>query len=117
MTQADCKKCHKAHMPKVVTYGKDLPNGDCASCHAKPQALLNASKFKHKTLACVFCHDGRHKNLPTCQSCHGVPHVLELMAKFPRCYDCHYIAHDLNNWPAGATNAAPELTRKVKSKK
>ena len=112
MAQADCKKCHKAHMPKVVTYGKELPNKDCAACHQKALSLLSASRAKHQKLACVFCHAGKHKMVPECKSCHGVPHAAALMAKFPKCYDCHFIAHDLNNWPAGAKKEAAQETQK-----
>jgi len=117
MAQADCKKCHKAHMPKVVTYGTDVPNKDCAACHQKAPTLLNASKSKHRTLACVFCHPGKHKTVPTCESCHGVPHAAALMAKFPKCYDCHFIAHDLNNWPVSPKKeSAQEPQKDIKKK-
>jgi hypothetical protein len=99
MTQADCEKCHMPHMPKLVTYGKDTPNKDCAGCHQKASNLLSASKSKHKSVSCVTCHAGKHKMIPTCQSCHGVPHSGVLITKFPKCNECHYFAHDLNNWP------------------
>ncbi len=117
MTQAECKKCHKAHMPKVVTYGADIPNKDCGACHQKALSMLAASKTKHSTLACAFCHAGKHKAVPTCQSCHNVPHSASLMAKFPRCYDCHFIAHDLNNWPAGKGEAPQGAVKPAKKKK
>jgi hypothetical protein len=105
MTQADCRKCHKAHMPSVVTYGNDLPNGECAACHQKAATLLAATKAKHGSLSCVTCHAGKHRTIPSCQSCHGVPHPAAMVAKFPKCGDCHYIAHDLNNWPKDAPKA------------
>ncbi len=105
MVQADCKKCHKAHMPKVVTYGTDLPSKDCAACHKKAFDLLNANPSKHKTLSCVYCHQGKHKMVPTCQSCHGTPHPAGMLAKFPKCGDCHSIGHDLNRWEAAAPKA------------
>ncbi len=116
MTQADCKKCHKAHMPKVVTYAADIPNKDCGACHQKALNLLSASKSKHSKLACAFCHAGKHKMVPNCQSCHNVPHPAGMMAKFPRCFDCHYIAHDLNNWPS-SNDTAPAAAKEKKKKK
>jgi hypothetical protein len=111
MVQADCKKCHKAHKPKVIAYGSDVPNKDCAACHQKAYSLLVASKAKHKSLACVLCHVGKHKMVPECQGCHGVPHAATMMAKFTKCYDCHYIAHDLNNWAAAPKKGAPQETK------
>jgi hypothetical protein len=111
MTEADCRKCHKAHMPSVVTFGKDTPNKECLPCHQKAVGLLVDSKSRHKSLMCISCHAGKHKTIPTCQSCHGVPHAAVFMEKFPRCYDCHYIAHDLNNWPVSkvAPRKKPEM--------
>ena len=43
----------------------------------------------------------KHKTIPTCQGCHGVPHPARMMARFTKCADCHNIAHDLNRWEAG----------------
>jgi hypothetical protein len=88
----------------------------CGVCHKKALNLLSASNSKHQKLACAFCHTGKHKMIPECQICHKVPHTATLMAKFPRCYDCHYIAHDLNNWPA-AKKEAPQVTPKEGKKK
>jgi hypothetical protein len=112
MGAPDCKKCHKAHMPKTVAYAGDTPSKHCAACHTKAYSLLVASKAKHKTLLCVTCHQEKHKMVPKCQDCHGVPHAAGIMTKFPKCGDCHGIAHDLNNWqvsPAGAA-ATPAAT-------
>ena len=54
----------------------------------------------------------------TCQGCHGAPHAAGLAAKFPKCGDCHYIAHDLNNWPsAGKQQAAATKKAAAKGKK
>jgi hypothetical protein len=117
MTQADCNKCHKAHMPKVVTYGSDIPNKSCGACHQKAMNLLSANKSKHKNLACVFCHAGKHKTVPNCQSCHSSPHAAGILQKFPKCYDCHFIAHDLNNWPASEKKETVKEIRKESKKK
>jgi hypothetical protein len=118
MVQADCKKCHKAHQPAIVTYGSDLPSKDCGACHKKALDLLAASATKHKTLACVYCHQGKHKMVPTCQSCHGTPHPAGMLAKFPKCGDCHNIAHDLNRWDtAPKATAAPAKAPAGKKKR
>lgn len=113
---ADCKKCHKAHQPKNVVYGKDIPNKDCGACHKKALELLSASTVKHKSLACVYCHQNKHKMVPKCQDCHGVPHSALMMAKFTKCADCHTIAHDLNHW---STTKKEEVkhTRRTKKKR
>jgi len=116
MTQADCKSCHKAHMPKAVTYGTEVPNKSCGACHKKAMDLLSANKSKHNKLACVFCHAGKHKTVPTCTSCHNAPHAAGILQKFPKCSDCHFIAHDLNNWPSAKAGAA-SVPQKVKVKK
>ncbi len=108
MTQADCGKCHQAHMPTVVEYTEATKNQDCGACHDKAEQLLAASTTKHQTKACVFCHKQKHKTLATCDSCHGTPHPEGILNKFPKCGDCHKIAHDLNNWP----KAAPAPARK-----
>jgi len=103
MVVADCKKCHKAHMPNVVTYAADIPPKFCGACHVKPFELLGASKVKHHTLACAFCHQAKHKMMPRCQDCHGSPHPAGIMTKFPKCGECHNSAHDLNNWHVAET--------------
>ena len=108
----DCKKCHKAHMPKAVTYAADLPSKQCAACHSKAFSLLGASKTKHKALLCVTCHQQKHKMVPKCQDCHGIPHPAGMMGKFPKCSDCHGIAHDLNNWSSAPKAAPAEAAKK-----
>ena len=116
-TAGDCKKCHKAHMPKAVTYAADTPSKQCAACHAKAYSLLVASKAKHKSLLCVTCHQEKHKMIPKCQDCHGVPHAAGMMSKFPKCSDCHGIAHDLNNWRIAPPAAAPADKKPAVKKK
>ena len=117
MTAVDCKKCHKPHMPTQVTYADDTPSKDCGACHGAVLKTLTASKVKHSTFTCAFCHKEKHKMVPQCQDCHGVPHPAGIMAKFPKCGECHKIAHDLNNWPAtGTKEAAPKQAPKKKKK-
>lgn len=114
MVQADCKKCHKAHMPKAVTYGSDVPNKNCGACHKRAFDLLAASKAKHRTLACVYCHKDKHRTVPKCQDCHGVPHPAGMMSRFPKCSECHNIAHDLNNWSATGQKAPAAAVKEIK---
>jgi hypothetical protein len=115
MTAGDCKKCHKPHMPTQVAYADDVPSKDCGACHSAVLKTLSSNNVKHKTFACAFCHKEKHKMVPQCQDCHGTPHPAGIMAKFPKCGECHKIAHDLNNWSAtGAQEAAPKPATKKK---
>jgi predicted CXXCH cytochrome family protein len=114
---ADCKKCHKAHQPKNVVYGADVNSKFCAACHNKPFTLLSASKAKHRTLLCVTCHQDKHKMVPKCQDCHGVPHPQGILNKFGKCMDCHGHPHDLNNWPPPAVKAPATAATAAEPKK
>ena len=96
MTQADCVTCHQAHMPLVVAYPEDVASKNCAACHEEAYDLLIASPAKHSQLGCATCHQAKHKMVPECQMCHGVPHPQGILSKFPKCGDCHGIAHNLN---------------------
>lgn len=98
MTQADCATCHKAHKPKELLYGASTASTMCAACHGNVMTQLTASQAKHSQLACVTCHANKHKTVPNCSDCHGLPHG-SMHDKFPKCGACHNIAHDLNNWP------------------
>ncbi len=106
MTQADCAKCHKAHQLANVVYGMEVPNQDCGACHATAAAKLAATPFKHKDVSCVACHKAQHKMVPTCDSCHPDKHDPLIKKRFPKCGMCHYIAHDLNNFPESAPGPA-----------
>ncbi|MGC1455696.1 MAG: cytochrome C, partial [Nitrospirota bacterium] len=53
---------------------------------------------------------------PVCQDCHGSPHPAGIMAKFPKCGECHNIAHDLNNWSASPKPVTTKPAVKKKSK-
>jgi len=100
MTQKDCNACHQAHKPLDVTYKPETPSIYCAACHDGVYKTLKASKAKHSTLECAFCHQLKHKMMPKCSDCHGLPHPETMHQKFPKCGECHNIAHDLNNWPS-----------------
>lgn len=105
MTQADCALCHKAHKPKELAYGPSTSSQMCAACHADALTTLTASKAKHSQLGCVTCHANKHKTVPKCSDCHGLPHGA-MHDKFPVCGQCHNKAHDLNNWPKEAKQPA-----------
>lgn len=101
MVATECKKCHQAHMPTAVFMTPDTPNKMCASCHKRAFEMLASSDAKHKNVLCVTCHKDKHKTIPSCQSCHGVPHPVSMMARFTKCGDCHSVAHKLNHWEPG----------------
>jgi hypothetical protein len=105
-----CKQCHNPHMPNRVTYAVDLPSQNCGVCHGKIFDLVSATTSKHKALKCAFCHKDKHRTIPFCQDCHGSPHPAGIMVKFPKCGQCHNIAHDLNNWSAVVSQKTPTLT-------
>ena len=95
MTMDDCLICHQAHMPLAVTYKDDTPSEYCGSCHTEVYQQLGQSRAKHRQVACVTCHQQKHKMIPACRSCHEEPHFGSIHQKFPKCGTCHGIAHDL----------------------
>ncbi|MFH1019601.1 MAG: cytochrome C [Pseudomonadota bacterium] len=95
--QKDCLTCHKAHMPKNVTYPSDIASSNCAGCHPEAYQKLKNSSAKHAKLECATCHQEKHKMIPQCQLCHGPkPHAVAMHQAFPQCSQCHGIAHDLH---------------------
>jgi len=111
----DCSACHKAHQPKNVNYKSDVPSKFCAACHKKAFTLLTASPAKHSKLACVYCHQAKHKTVPQCTQCHVKPHPAAILAKFNgKCGECHSIAHDLNHWSEKAAPAAAPKAEEAK---
>jgi hypothetical protein len=54
--------------------------------------------------------------VPNCKDCHGDKHPAGIMAKFPKCIECHKNPHDLNNWTA-APVSQKEAAPKKKTKK
>jgi len=118
IVQKDCKACHQAHMPHVVTYKPETPSKFCAACHNKAFTLLASSPAKHSKLACVYCHQEKHKMVPKCTQCHVKPHPAAIMAKFPKCGECHSVAHDLNRWSEEpAAGAAKPAVKAAPAKK
>ncbi len=95
MNTQDCLACHPVHTPLQITYSADVKNNAiCAGCHEKPFDQLKAHKTKHSKLACAKCHP-KHKQILSCQTCHGKPHNAVILKKFPKCGDCHNTAHNL----------------------
>lgn len=117
MVAVDCRLCHQAHMPLVVAYGHETPNKSCAACHKNTNDLLSASKAKHSKLLCVTCHKEKHKAVPKCQDCHGVPHPAAIMSRFPKCAECHNIAHNLNSWENEVKKNTPQAAKPAAAKK
>ncbi len=90
-----CLSCHPVHMPLEITYSDDTPSHYCGACHSEALSLLEANTTKHHDLACVYCHEDKHKAVPPCSACHSEPHSQAMLKKFPECADCHSTAHDL----------------------
>jgi hypothetical protein len=51
--------------------------------------------MKHHEVACTRCHPNEHKAILPCVECHPAPHAKGILDKFPKCGQCHGIAHDL----------------------
>ena len=98
MTYDDCIGCHPAHNPVDIKFSSDIPREDCAACHKEVDSELRGSNTKHNNLNCVYCHP-EHRYLPTCESCHGLPHknVYNVHTDYPDCSQCHIAPHDVNN--------------------
>lgn len=117
MTQADCNTCHQAHQPTALTYGPKTASIHCAACHETAFNLLAQTKTKHHDVACVTCHANKHKTIPKCSDCHGLPHAETIHSKFPKCGQCHSTAHDLNRFSSDAQPAKKGTAPKKDAKK
>ena len=91
----DCIKCHPVHKPTYITYGLDVPNSYCGACHKDIQKILESGKTKHALLNCAFCHRGRHRIIPQCEACHGIPHPQSMVRQHKGCLGCHGDPHNL----------------------
>ena len=89
----ECLACHPVHKPLEITYGPD-DSQTCSACHEDVFAAWSHTASKHGQVACADCHE-KHGQIPDCAKCHGVPHDVKLLQKFPRCLDCHIDVHDL----------------------
>jgi len=90
-----CLSCHPVHMPTVITYADDTPRHYCGACHEEAVDLLDKSKLKHHDVACTQCHPHKHTAILNCEECHPAPHAKGILEKYPKCGQCHGIAHDL----------------------
>lgn len=95
--EADCGKCHSAHQPLTIIPAGYVPAGFCRPCHKKQSNDLAATRTLHGGINCVSCHKGQHPFVPSCQSCHGLPHTQSIHAKYRSCLACHGDAHNLIN--------------------
>lgn len=72
-----------------------LTNADCAKCHTKPVADIEAKGGKHKTeVGCQDCHSTNHppavkKIIPACSQCHTDKDHYKLN----NCLGCHRNPH------------------------
>ena len=96
MTNSECLGCHPAHDPAVINIPSSITRNDCAICHEAIDAELRSSNTKHDDLNCIYCHP-KHGYLPTCESCHGLPHQKLIHDLYPECKKCHIVLHDVKN--------------------
>lgn len=99
MTDSYCMRCHPAHNPMDMELPTDTPREDCAACHKELDLELRGSDTKHDDLGCIYCHP-KHRHLPTCESCHGLPHQEvfgDVHGEYPECAQCHIASHDVHN--------------------
>src|ERR1039457_6076242 len=80
--------------PSPATPG--LSNADCAKCHPKPAAAIEAKGMAHKTaIGCVDCHIGhppavaKKDLISKCTTCH----TAKAHYKVPNCLSCHRNPH------------------------
>lgn len=94
MTNEDCTGCHLAHDPLKMEFPADTGQDICEMCHEKINSVLSASNTKHEDLGCIYCHP-KHRYLPTCESCHELPHQKFVHEDYPVCVQCHIVSHDV----------------------
>lgn len=97
MAEDACGQCHRAHTATEVAYTHNVPSRYCNACHQGSADVLASSRSKHSEMACVLCHQERHKASSTCQHCHGAPHPTHVMKKAGICAACHRTAHALES--------------------
>lgn len=90
----DCGSCHQPHEPLASTTG-EIALLHCRVCHSEAYELLQRSTSKHRELSCSYCH-AKHRQVPDCSECHGLPHTEGTHDMFPQCMICHSLAHDLS---------------------
>lgn len=93
MTNIDCLGCHPAHDPSTMEFPAGTLRDNCTDCHKQVDDTLSGSNTKHNDLGCIYCHP-EHRYLPTCESCHGLPHE-KIHEDYPDCAQCHIVSHDV----------------------
>jgi hypothetical protein len=93
--QSTCASCHSVHKPLQVTYDEKAPAVTCGSCHTRVFSTWQKTPSKHGKVNCATCHQSRHRFVPQCTDCHGLPHKKEIHDHFPKCLACHLDVHDL----------------------
>jgi hypothetical protein len=91
---ATCKACHPVHRPLQITYDTKTPSSTCGACHTKVYGKWQKSTSKHAKVACVECHQKKHKAIPKCTDCHDEPHPKAFLVRYPNCLSCHMDPHD-----------------------
>ncbi len=89
-----CTSCHPAHKPLKIHFSKDTDSKTCSACHKDEYAKWSQTPSKHGKVNCSLCHK-EHAWIPDCKMCHQQPHPKNLLARFPKCLDCHLDVHDL----------------------
>jgi hypothetical protein len=92
---ATCTTCHSVHKPLQIAYDTNVPAVTCGSCHTKVYATWQKTPSKHGKVNCATCHHSKHRFVPQCSECHGLPHKKEIHEHFPKCLSCHLDVHDL----------------------
>ncbi len=100
MTQANCATCHQAHQPLELTYPATADHSFVPHVMIRSLRLfLPARPNTARSLA-------QPVTRPSIKLCLSVtnatvmPHAASMHERFPKCGECHNVAHDLNNWPA-----------------
>ncbi len=111
-TAAPAKPAAAAAAPTPATKpAAALTNADCAKCHIKAPADVEAKGKAHKTkVTCQDCHQGHppfeRKIIPLCSSCHeGKAHY-----KLGGCLQCHKNPHQPKEIVFGRDVTDPCLT-------
>jgi len=88
-----CRECHQVHMPKAISYQKDVGARTCGACHDTVYDTWTKTPSRHGKVNCAMCHS-KHGFIPKCTDCHGLPHSKFLHERFLNCLICHQDAHN-----------------------
>ncbi len=91
----NCLQCHEnPHSPLTIPFDVLVQTRkvgkkeviQCALCHKKESAEMNAHPSKHNEVGCQGCHAEKHGYIPNCLDCHE-PHVEG--QTYEDCLVCH----------------------------